>query len=329
MALVAVGISGCGGGGETTEVAETRTEVTETHPAPPELLVSLDSLEGPQNIGLLMADQRGYFEDVGLDVSVANPLEQNRPVSYVAKGTDDFALAQQPQVAIAKEKGMPIVAVGSVIPHPTDAMIWLKRSKIDGIADLKGKTIAVPGIPYQERMLWNLLAEAGLSRGDVQVESVAYEVVSKLLDGSADAIFGVSWNLEGAELESLGLEPVITRVKDLGAPDYEQLVVIAPTEMVADNPEVVRDFMSAMARGTEAAVGHPEAAVKAIVKAPGPDLAQTRKAMEAQVRATLPLLSTSGYMDPDRAEGLVEWMDEEGLIESRPPASSLFTNDFH
>ena len=45
---------------------------------------------------------------------------------------DDFGVTQQPQVALARKTGHPIVAVGSLISQPTAAMIWLKGSKIRG-----------------------------------------------------------------------------------------------------------------------------------------------------------------------------------------------------
>ncbi len=275
-----------------------------------------------------MAAEGGYFEDLGLEVRRGSPFEQNRPVSYVAKGTDDLGLAQQPQVAIAREKGMPVVAIGSVIPHPTDAMIWLERSKIHGIGDLKGKTIAVPGIPYQERILRTLLARAGLVASDVTIERVSYDLVPTLLSGRADAIFGGSWNLEGAELQSRGAEPVIRRVQNLGLPDYEGLQVIASTDLVTEHPQLVRDFMTAVAKGTATAVGHPAAVVEAIRESRWGDTGSNRKALEAQVRATLPLLSVSGYMSPDRAQGLIDWMGAEGLLEPKLATTTLLTNAY-
>jgi putative hydroxymethylpyrimidine transport system substrate-binding protein len=312
-------LAGCGGSGESAEHVEAR-------PATVKLRLTLDAPIGPENVGIPMAAELGYFDDVGLDVWVGSPIEPNRPVSYIAKGTDDIGVAQQPQVVIAKEKGMPIVAIGSVIAQPTAAMIWLTSSKIHGISDLAGKTIAVPGIPYQERFLQSLLARAEVKRGDVELKRVPYNLVPTLLSGRADAIFGGSWNLEGRELKSRGAEPVITRVQDLGIPDYEELVVIAPTSMVADDPQTVRDFMSAVARGTAAAVDHPDAAVQLIAKSSG-GIAD-RRVLEAQIRATLPLFSRSGYMDPDRAQGLMDWMGEEGLIARSLPTSLLLTNDF-
>jgi ABC-type nitrate/sulfonate/bicarbonate transport system substrate-binding protein len=72
-------------------------------------------------------------------------------------------------------------------------------------------------------------------------------LVSALLSGRADAIFGGSWNVEGIELESRGAEPVITRIQDLGIPDYEELVMVARSDLVADDPRLIRDFMSAVA----------------------------------------------------------------------------------
>jgi len=291
------------------------------------LLVSLEGLESPQSAGVL-AVERGFFNDVGLDVSAAFPAEPSRPTAYVARGIDDFGLAQMPQVVVGKEKGMPIVAVGSVVSQPTAAMIWLEESKIDGIADLAGKTIALPGVPFQARLLQAVLARAGLGLEDVKLKRVGYDLVSALLAGRADAIFGGSWNLEGVELELLGEKPVVTRVQDLGIPDYEEVVVVARTDFVAEKPEVVRNFMAAVARETAAAVEDPRATVELVRRAIGTTPLPDRKLVKAQVKATLPLLSRTGYMSPGGTEDLVDWMYAEGLIQRRWPSSELLTNEF-
>jgi putative hydroxymethylpyrimidine transport system substrate-binding protein len=288
IAAAAALLAGCGGGAR-------EAGADKGSPDPPEeVRVTLDGIEGAENVGILMALHRGYFKDVGLNVWVGSPIEPNRPVSYVAKGTDDLGVAQQPQVAIAREKGMPIVAVGSVISQPTAAMIWLKDAGIHRLEDLEGKTIAVPGIPYQERFLGAILARAGLKPADVKVRRVGYGLVGALLSGRADAIFGGSANLEGVKLEARGAEPVITPVQHLGIPAYEELVVIARSDLAAGDPRLIRSFMSAVARGTAAATEDPKGAVDAIVEALEANPPPSRKVLEAQVKATLPLLSRSG-----------------------------------
>lgn len=292
------------------------------------LLISLEGTESAQNVGVLMAVERGFFADVGLEVWAGSPLEPNRPAAYVAKGIDDFGLVQMPQVVLGREEGMPIVALGSVVTQPTAAMIWLEESKIGGIADLRGKTIALPGAPFQASLLQAVLARAGLTLDDVKLKRVGYEVVPTLLAGQADAIFGGSWNLEGVELESLGEEPVITRLQDLGVPEYEESVVVARTDFVAEEPELVRDFMSAVARGTAAAMEEPLTAVEVIRDAIGAVPRTDRGMVEAQVKSTLPLLSRNGYMNPGLTEGLVDWMYEEGMIQRQRPSEELLTNEY-
>lgn len=275
-----------------------------------------------------MAIHNGYFEEAGIYVFAGIPFEPNRPVSYVNRGVGSIGVTQEPQVVMGREKGAHVVAVGSLVPQSTAAMIWLRGSKIHGIADLKGKTIAVPGVPFQKAFLKTVLAQAGLTLEDVKVENAKYELVPALLSGRADAIFGGSANIEGVELESRGEKPVVTSAQDLGIPDYEEDVVIARSGLVEKDPQLIRNFMSAVARGTSAAIEHPRSAFLAIKYAVEAELPADRETTEAEIEATLPLLSKSGQMDPAQASNLVAWMHEEGMIRRKPPVSALLTNDY-
>ena len=60
-------------------------------------------------------------------------------------------------MVLERARGAQVVAVGSLISDPTAAMIWLEKSHIGGIADLKGKTIAIPGLPFQKSFLQSIL----------------------------------------------------------------------------------------------------------------------------------------------------------------------------
>jgi ABC-type nitrate/sulfonate/bicarbonate transport system substrate-binding protein len=207
-------------------------------------------------------------------------------------------------------------------------MIWLKGSGIDEIADLKGKKIATSGALYQSDFLEQALSQAGLTLDDVELVAAGYGLIPKLVHREVDAIFGGSANIEGAALEARGAEPVITPVQKLGAPGYDELMVIARPDCVAKHPALYRRFMAALARGTEAAVKDPRGVARVIDQGIESDPEAGRKETEAQVRATLPLLSRSGHIDLVQASDLVEWMGEKGMIEEEPPASKLFTNDY-
>lgn len=328
VAAAAAMLAGCGGGGKDGTTTASNPSSTESPPVTKEVHVILDGEQGPESLGILMAIQQGYFEEAGIYAFAGIPQEPNRPVNYIAKGFGSIGVAQEPQVAIGRENGKPVVAVGSLISRPTAAMIWLQGSKIHGIADLKGKTIAIPGVPFQKAFLKAVLAQAGLTLDDVKVENARYELVPALLSGRADAIFGGSANIEGVELESRGEKPVVTPVQDLGIPDYEEDVVIARKDLVAKDPKLIRDFMAAVARGTAKALEDPRSAFFAIKYGVEAELPADRPTTEAEIEATLPLLSKSGEMSPGRASRLVKWMQQEGMIQKQPPPSALLTNDY-
>jgi putative hydroxymethylpyrimidine transport system substrate-binding protein len=317
-------LSGCGGQGGS----ETAGGHAGSYRPLRNLTVTLDGYEGPENVGILMAQQRGYFADARLSVSIFSPVLPARPVQYVATRQDDLGVTQEPQLVLARDANAPVVAVGSLVNRATAAMIWLKKSQIGDIADLRGKTIATPGVPFQEAFLANVLAQGGLTLDDVEVKNVGYELVPALVSGRADAIFGGSWNLEAVELEARGLKPIVTRLQSHAVPPYDESVVIARTDLAAKDPGLIRDFMSAVARGTAAAIADPGAAADAIEQAGLGGSKLSRKALEAEVAATLPLLSKSGYMYPEEAIRLVDWMRLQGMIESPLRPSQLLTNDF-
>jgi putative hydroxymethylpyrimidine transport system substrate-binding protein len=308
---------GCGNGSDA-----------ETAGPPPERLktfqtvkVTLDAEAGPETAGILTANSLGYFSELGLGVETYAPLDPTRPVTYVVDETADLAVTHEPQAVLAREKGAPIVAIGSLVPEPTLSMIWLEKSEIDDIADLKGKTIALPGAPFQRDFLEVALARAGLKLSDVKVKKSNYQLVPDLIKGRVDAIFGGSRGVEGAELESQGLEPIVVEAEELGIPPYDELVVIARKDRVAANPKLFRVFMEAVSRGVAAAIEDPESAAGAIAFADETEFHP--KPTEAGLEATLPLLSKTGRIDPGQARNLIAWMHEEGMIERKLPVSTL------
>ncbi len=314
-------LTGCGGGaGETTAPAAPLGP-------PQQVKVTLAADANPDDLGILMAEKQQFFVDAGLFPFIASPAEPRRAVSYVVNGTDELGVAHLPQVVKARAAGDPVVVLGSLVSQPTMAMIWLQRSGIGSLADLNGKTIAVPGIPVQEEFLWAMLARAGVSPGDVKLVDVESDLVPALLSGRADAVFGGSENIEGAELEARGARPIVTAPQAFGAPDYEELVLVARADTAAEDPSLASGFMTAVTRGVGAAAEDRQEAVEAVDKSVWGNPETDRRAARAQVEATLPLLSASGEVDPERAQDLIDWMAREGMIEASFPASELIAGE--
>jgi putative hydroxymethylpyrimidine transport system substrate-binding protein len=293
--------------------------------------LTLDFYPNPDHAGIYMADKLGYFQEAGLDVGIDTPADPSAPVKQVAAGRSDLAISYEPEVALAREQGLDVVAIAALVNRPLTSLIWLNKSGIKGVADLKGKTIATAGIPYQDKFLETILARVDLTPEQVKSVNVGFSLLPALAGGSAQAMLGGFRNVEGVDLRLRGLAPVVTPVDQLGVPTYDELVLVARRQSLEEDPDKFRLFLAALERGTTAAVEQPGAATAAITEA-NPDLEP--KLTAAEVKATLPLLGARtpgqpyGYMDPDKWSTFVGWMRDNGLIESLPDPSELLDNGY-
>jgi putative hydroxymethylpyrimidine transport system substrate-binding protein len=231
-------------------------------------------------------------------------------------------------VLLAHEQGLDVKAVASLIDRPLTSMIWLGNSGIKRLGDLRGKTIATAGIPYQDAYLKTILARANLSTSDVKEVNVGQGLLPAILSGRAQAMLGGFSNVEGIDLKMRHKNPTVTPVDQLGVPTYDELVLVANASSISDDSEPLRLFIAALARGAAAAEAHPNQATQALLEA-NKDLDKTLTA--AQVKATLPVLSQAsaghpfGYMDRQQWKTFIGWMRDHGLISSLPSPTAVLT----
>jgi putative hydroxymethylpyrimidine transport system substrate-binding protein len=299
--------------------------------------LTLDFYPNPDHAGIYMAQKLGYFREAGLDVQITAPSDPSSPIKQVAAGRTDLAISYEPEVLLAQDKGLDVLAVGALVNRPLTSMIWLKQSKIKGVGGLRGKTIATAGIPYQDAFLKTILARADLSVSDVKTVNVGFGLLPALVGGSAQAMLGGYQNVEGVDLRTRGKAPVVTPVDKLGVPTYDELVLVGRRQSVEEDPEAIRLFISALARGTAAAVANPKAATKALLEA-NHDL--DPKLTEAEIKATLPLLDAPtasdkgateppyGTMSPSEWKRFIAWMSENELISGTPAPAEVLSNAY-
>lgn len=297
---------------------------------PTPFAVALDFYVNPDHAGLLTALERGYFAEAGLEVSTRVPSDPSAPIRQVAAGNVDLAISYEPEVVLARDQGLPVRAVAALVPRPLTSLISLPEAGIRDLTALRGKTIATAGIPYQADFLDTILAPVGLGLEDVRQVDVGLGLLPALLSGRADAMLGGFLNIEGVDLAERGLDPRVVPVDRLGVPTYDELVLVASTEAIEDDPEALRLFIAALERGTREAARDPAGAAEVVLEAgDGLDPKLTR----AEVERTLPLLLPErpqdpyGYMDPRQWERFAGFFADRGLTEQRLGAEDLLTNE--
>jgi putative hydroxymethylpyrimidine transport system substrate-binding protein len=294
-----------------------------------QVTLALDFYVNADHAGIYTALERGYFDEAGLEVEPQVPSDPSAPIRQVAAGRADLAISYEPEVLLAQDEGLPVIAVASMVAQPLTSLISLPEARIADVGDLQGKTIATAGIPYQADYLEAILEREGLTLDDVTQKDVGLNLLPAVLSGSADAMLGGFLNVEGVDLTERGLNPRVVPVDQLGIPTYDELVLVASADRVEFDPEEIRLFIAALERGTEAAVRDPTGATEAVLAAAD---GLEPKLTRAEIDKTLPLLLPDkgkpfGYMNAREWVEFGGFFADRNLISTRPAASEMFTDD--
>lgn len=313
-------LAGCGGNGEAGEAGPGG--------APQRFQLALDFYVNPDHAGIYQGIADGDFARAGLDVEALVPSDPSAPIRQVAAGEVDLAISYEPELILAREQGLPVVAVGALVSQPLTSLISLPEAGVERAEDLAGKTVATAGIPYQAAFLEAILEDAGLSAEDVERVDVGFNLLPALLSGRADATLGGFLNVEGVDLELRGEDPKVSPVDELGIPTYDELVLVASEQGLTEDADSISAFLAALRDASRRAAEDPERATELVVEAgEGLEPALTG----AEVERTLPLLAQEGErwgrMDPAEWQRFAAFLVERGLISEPPAADEMLSNE--
>ena len=83
----------------------------------------LDWFINPDHGPIIIAQEKGYFADAGLEVEVIAPADPADPPKMVAAGKADLAVSYQPQLHLQVAEGMPLVRVGTLVATPLNCLL--------------------------------------------------------------------------------------------------------------------------------------------------------------------------------------------------------------
>jgi putative hydroxymethylpyrimidine transport system substrate-binding protein len=303
--LAAVLLAGCGSSGD---------------PGRDRVDLMLDFFPNADHAGIYTAQAAGEFSDRGLDVRVRAPSDPAAPLKLVAAGKADLAISYEPDVLLARDKGLKVVAVAALVRVPLTSIISLPEAGIETPADLRGKTVGTAGIDYQGAYLKAI--EPG-----ARERNIGFDFAPALVSGKVDATLGAFWNYEAVSLRQKGRNPRVIRMEEAGVPTYDELVVVASEETVRSRPQVVRRFLAALEAGTRSLAESPQQGLEALLEA-NPDLDERlqRTVIEVTTPYFLPKRGKPyGYMDPGEWTRFTAFMHRNELVELETP-DGAFTN---
>jgi putative hydroxymethylpyrimidine transport system substrate-binding protein len=286
--------------------------------------VTLDWTPNPDHVGLYDARDTGLFAHAGLDVAIRAPSDPTAPLKLVGVGRSDFAVSYEQELFFAAAKKLPVVAIAAVVPRPLNSFMAIEP-RIKSLRNLKGRAIGITGVPSDYATLDTALHTVGLTRKDVKVVAVGYNLLPSLLAHRVDVVLGVYRNVEGIQLQLRGLHPTIIPVDRAGVPTYDELVLVANKNRLADDAGYrsnAKRFVAAFLAGTADARSHPGQALEILQKV----TASSPKFLARATPATLRLLAGPkgvGCLSTGAWQRFGDWMHARGLLEKPIPAAAV------
>ena len=277
-------------------------------PAPTEkpltkVTLRINFLPQTEYAGPYVALWKGWFKEVGLDVSILPAGQELNAIEAVAAGGDTFGIGEPHATMIARAQGVPMV---HVFQGDTDAYlryIVKKSSGIKDIKDLKGKTVSL-WLGGGEWEMMCMLKKAGLDpQKDVNVVAQRVGMVP-FYENKVDEAEVTTFN-ELQQVYRAGYSPddiIVFRAADYGC----GLVgngIFTLEHTIKDNPEMVQAFLNQVARGWKYAFENQDETVQMFVKN-FPDLDYTGQKLMLQEEYKLYTGRNAktkgiGYLDPD------------------------------
>jgi NitT/TauT family transport system substrate-binding protein len=293
-------------------------------------------LEGPEAL-ILVPQDKGFFKDEGLDVSVDDAATALEPIIRVATGGYDMAFADINALIRYRHQhpSPPIKAVFVVFNKPPYAIVARKTRGITEPKQLEGKKLGAPpaGSTFAQ---WPLFAKLnGIDVSKVTVENIGIPLWAPMLAaGQIDAALGHSFRVY-IDLKDRGVpvdDIVLMQMANYGLKLYGTAIIVN-AKFAAEKPKVVRAFLHAFLRGLKYIIRQPAEAADSTAKRddatkPEVELERLRAAIKDNIVTSEVRANGLGGVEASRLD---QSIDQIGLIytfKTKPKADDIFDASF-
>ncbi|WP_286299851.1 ABC transporter substrate-binding protein [Vibrio apostichopi] len=283
------------------------------------LTLMLDWFVNPNHGPIVIAQERGYFAEQGLDVEIQEPADPSTPAKLVAAGKVDLAVTYQPSLTMDVAAGLPLVRASTLIATPLNTLMVLDNGKNDSLADLKGKKIGIAIAGNEEATIGTMLAQENVAFTDVQTINVGWALSSSLASGKVDAIWGGLRNFETNQLALEGFKAKAFFPEEHGVPAYDELIFVANAKQHDD--EAIKAFNKALEQATTYIVNHPQESWSEFV-AYSPDTLNNELNQRAWNDTLTRFALRPSAVDLKRYDDYAQFMFDKGIIKTLPKAES-------
>jgi NitT/TauT family transport system substrate-binding protein len=269
------------------------------------LTLQLKWVTQAQFAGYFVAKDKGFYDEVGLDVTIKPGGPDINPSQVIAGGGADVVVDWMPSALATREKGVPLVNIAQVFQKSGMMLTCRNDSGVTAPDKFADKTLGV-WFGGNEYPFLNWMNKLGLktdgSAGGVKVLKQGFNV-DPLLQKQADCISTMTYN-EYWQVIDAGMKPdqlTTFKYEDQGVATLEDgLYTLDKSLKDPAMVEKLAKFLKASMKGWDYAVAHPDEAAMITLENDETG-AQTEKHQKRMMGEIAKLVGTNakgtGYLD--------------------------------
>ena len=290
-----------------------------------------------QFAGYYAAQVLGFYEDVGLEVTILEGGVEIVPASVLDSGAADFAVSWVPRGLVPREEGANITNIAQVFQRSATLQVAFADSGISSVADLEGRTVGNWGFGNEFELLAGLRTNGLDPASDVRLVQQNFDMLA-LVSREIDAAQAMIYNEYAQVLETVNPDTgELYQPEDLNIINWNdegtamlQDALWADADRL-DDDAAYRDtavkFVEASLKGWAHCRDNPAECVQVVLDN-APTLGQSHQTWQLNEISALiwPSPLGVGVMDPDLWSQTVDVATSEGILASAPDAGAYRTD---
>ncbi|GAA2697364.1 ABC transporter substrate-binding protein [Actinoplanes palleronii] len=260
-----------------------------------------------------VAQEKGYFRDAGLDVTIRLGAATGENLKVLAAGQAQFANLDLTGTWILAGKGEypDVRAIAAIHQQTLVSIVSLAGAGITTPKDLEGRKLGAATGSVNQLLFPAYAKLAGVDQARVTwVNAPPAQLPALLASNRVDALSTFLIGAKGLEKAAGGKKAVVLPYSAY-LPELFGNGLIAPLAITRDQPDLARRFRDAALKGLAYTMEHPQEAAEIMKKAqPAADIT----AAVGEITLMAPYVKTSGVIDRQRVAAEIDTLQKNGLI---------------
>lgn len=278
----------------------------------------------PEHGGNFAALAKGYYKDAGFDMTLTPGGPSVSATQIVASGKAQFGMANGDDILVARQEGIPIIAIATSMQKSPQALIFHKDSGIKDFSDLNGHKVYVAATAN----FWQYMKKK-YKLDTAQEMKYTGQLVNFVND--KNSVTQGYLTSEPFTLQQQNIEFGTLLNADSGYNIYAG-VYFTTEKMVAEHPDQVKAFVEATVKGWDYYKDHSDE-IHPMIKEKNPDMGLDMMKYSAQKEMDFvyggdAVTKGTGIMTQERWAEVQKQLVDVGVLKKAEDLSKVFTTQF-